>query len=224
MHRHPLDGKVYPSKSFDKLNHIKLGQNTEDIKNLVSESVIRCGLRVYRIMRQIDKVITPIKPQQWTALSEILERPIPDLRELFFEDSKMTRRLKYSEKTITPRPRHRPFDAALYILVNYLRMHMLKNKGKPHNELIADFLNEQRIDKTLFGPDRISRLARIDISSFRSIYEFYREVYAAPSLKDAKSFEDILAFINETDRIAVDRPSDRIYDLAFPPFDDFFPL
>jgi hypothetical protein len=48
-----LSKTTYPVDSFDSLNCLLPGKFTNELVSIISLNVVQCGVRVYRIMREI---------------------------------------------------------------------------------------------------------------------------------------------------------------------------
>jgi hypothetical protein len=220
--KHPLRTKlVYPPDFFDRLGHLLPGPNTEKLISLISENCVRRGIQVFRVVREIEKHITPILRDDLVKASNCLGvAPFTRLEELISKDSEIARRIMFGQ-VLKDRGAHRPRDYALCIFIIYLRKHVQRLWVRPHNAVICDFLDEQGMSDK-YTPDRISKLARMDFQKLKEIYDFFLDVYEAPGIS-VESLDCLLHFVRETRRIPVDDPSsDRDLSL-FPPWTDFMP-
>jgi len=203
-----LTSRVYPTKSFDELNKLLPGPTTDELASLISENVVRCGIRVFNVMRDIEKSITPISRRKleqackalgWTDTPKEIKpkRPIAkeqlnELGETEFQTRTQIDQLeillranpglarRIEKYYLFPREPNRPRDYPLNILILYLRSHILKVRPRPHNELICDFLAEQEIHDR-FMPKEISDIVKkISVEQFEKVYRVFHEIYEAP--------------------------------------------
>jgi len=223
---HPLTEPLYPLNSFDQLNHLEQGNATNKLILLISKNVVQCGIRVYRILRDIKKEIAPITQKDLKKICMILGWPTNDhgidyLVQRITADPKTARKVTYGD-LIKPMA-YRPPNYPLYILVIYLRRHLIRIKARPHNALISDFLSEQRINDK-YSPDRISKVSRMDLQRLEDIYNLFLKIYEAPGSGGDVSLDSILTFEEETRRLAVNASADNpMRDIVFPSWKDFMP-
>jgi hypothetical protein len=57
---------------LEQLNNLEEGEETENLKEILSENLLKCGIRVFRIMSAIDK-LKPIKRDQIRRAAKILD-------------------------------------------------------------------------------------------------------------------------------------------------------
>jgi len=238
---HPLKTSlVYPPDFFDRLSHLLPGLKTDELIKKTSENIVSCGIRVYRIIREIQGQLRPITNKDLREVSSVLLKALlrgNDLPEaskefkaklpmfsfkiemLLSKDAAFSRQIALGRLV---KPSHRPPDIALNVLIIYLREHLKAKQYRPNNALICEFLSEQGI-KEGFEPYRISKLAaKINPTKLKEIYEFFQEVYESPGIW-SDSLNSLLGFLHETNRVAVDKPSE-LRDLSlFPLWDEFMP-
>ncbi|MBE9571633.1 MAG: hypothetical protein IMF11_13475 [Proteobacteria bacterium] len=84
---------------YAQLNYLKKGPDTDKLIKLVTENVVKCGIRVYRIMRDIVKNIPPITKEQLKKASNILGYHNDQLLELFLinPDQKTAQRIEFGQ-------------------------------------------------------------------------------------------------------------------------------
>ena len=84
---------------YDQLNYLKKGPDTDKLIEQVTENVVKCGIRVYRIMRDIVKNIPPITKEQLKKAANILGYHSDQLLEylLINPDQKTTQRIEYGQ-------------------------------------------------------------------------------------------------------------------------------
>jgi len=220
--QHPLRTKfVYPTDFFDRLGRLLPGTNTEKLISLISENCVKRGIQVFRVMREIEKHITPILRDDLVKASNCLGvAPFTRLEQLISKDSEIARRIMFGQ-VLKDRGAHRPRDYALCILILYLRKHVQRLWVRPHNAVICEFLYEQGINDK-YTPDRVSKLARMDFKKMKEVYGFFLSVYEAPGTS-VDSLTDLLHFVRETRRIPIDDPSSEGDLSLFPPWIDFMP-
>jgi len=210
--------RTYPTDSFDRLSNLLPGPRTEELIEKTSENIVKCGIRVYRIIREIEASLTPITEPGLKKASFDLSISKGRLEKVLSNDPEFSRRIAFGRLC---RPNNRPPDNASYLLIIYLREHLKALLFRPHNALICDFLLEQKINDKI-NPARISKVAKIPHKKLKEIYEFFGNVYDAPGLS-SDSLDSFLRFLHETNRVAVDEPSE-LRDLSlFPSWDEFMP-
>jgi hypothetical protein len=228
-----LDSFFYSDEAFDQLSRITLEGDTQKLINMTSLNIVQCGVRVFRIMREIQRRIIPIsqddlrkaartlriQPQQdpdgvfptispGDTLRLILERD-PE------RDPNYIRRIAMGQ---IQRPNSRPVDLPLHILIFYLREHLKAKTKRPHNRIICGFLMEQDISEK--SESAITKSARKDADKMREVYEFFRDVYENPVLFTSSYLIEGLQQLN---RIAVSQPEEMRDASLFPPWQNYIP-
>jgi hypothetical protein len=232
--------RVYPVKSFDRLNSLENERGTDAIIQATSLSVVRCGIRVFRIMREIQNDIEPVSRKDISKAAEAVKqwgKKGLKVKGLLSEDDGIVRQIAKSE--LEHRPTNRPPDWPIIILALYLRMHLKKETARPHNEWICSFFSEQSISDTL-EERRISEWSsRIPNEKLVEAYITFFEIYEAPLNRDYHPYDvpppvlmpgetaptqrDIFSeYPKETRRICVDNPTGEFDFYVFPSVEIFF--
>jgi hypothetical protein len=210
------------SKSFtdmvDRLSYIEEDScvSTQSLIDKTSLNIVKCGVRVFRIMREIqgsdplrqpdiDKAAKTLRTGENTLLSILQSDPVQALRIAVGQFQN---------------PAHHPPDRPIHILVYFLRSHLMDCTRRPNNEIISGFLLEQDITETV-EPSRVTKICKsASPTILRDDYEFYREVYEHSELP--MNLTEILQ--RAVKRVVVDNPEHMRDVSLFPSWMDFLPI
>jgi hypothetical protein len=227
---------------FDVLHKIENGPATPDTKELIektSHNIVRCGIRVFRIMKDLEEAATPLSQLSIDGAAKKLgiykgpEGPEKDcpissggdvLRSILENDPKQKLRiilgqLKMKKRDVRGTKRGQPPDMPLHILTWYLSEHLICLTGSPNNKLIPGFFFEQGISQTEKKIERTRENWGGQI--LHSFYDLYRAAY--------KASVRIVADLSPLDRCpgdgvkTVDNATKERDSSVFPTWHDFMP-
>jgi hypothetical protein len=243
---HPFKGKepyhpTYSSTSasfyqvddYARLSSIENAKATWTLIELLSRNIVTCGIRVFRIMREIQGMITPLNQADLEKAGKILgitrlsqkgpdDNPPPTrgtiLRLILERDPDQARRIALGE---FQRPGHRPPDIPLHLLIFYLREHLKAGTRRPHNELVSGFLFEQDLGDV--SPNRITKVGKKgNRDRLHTAYDLFRETYEA-ALTPFSDLDEIMGQIKGLHIVVVDNPTHIRDTILFPSWEDYLP-
>jgi len=232
---HPAYSKpaeyLYSLDAIDTLSQVKDSIATAALIEKTSLNVVQCGIRVFRIMREIKAMIKPLSLADMERAAKILgitrypdEGPngIPTpsrgtiLRRILELDPHQARRIALGQ---FQQPGHRPPDMPLHILIFYLREHLRAHTRRPHNEIVSGFLLEQ--DLADISPNRITKIGTSENPNrLRAAYDLFREIYEAGN-PTPTSLEGLMSQYQGS--VIVDSPSHIRDTMLFPSWEDYLP-
>jgi hypothetical protein len=193
---------------YESLNDLKEGIATKQLVSELSWNIIQCGIRVFRIIKDLQKRIRPLDERKIKKAARILNLSNDRLTALILEDAMVRRRMALACH-FYPQQKNRPADFALNILIFYLSHYLTIKKGRPNWDLIAGFIHEQT--NILLEPSSLLRRAeRNPKKDLARVYSIYHEIYEGAKANDLDS---IMQRQRESQRIAVNKPS------PFPQYD-----
>lgn len=210
--------KGLSARDYDSLNYLTSDKvpDTQELIKLIGENTLKCGVRVYRIMRNLQGCYTRIEKNKLKKAAKQLTIAPGELFQVLWTNAKIARGLEMDR---FDQNRHRPPDLPLNILIFYLVRCVEKATGKPSHTIIGGFLSEQGITNYL-QPSAISRRTyRYSLQQLKQAYNLFREVYTASS---GKTLTAVLGFVEEMRRSTIDHLSSE-RDLLFPTWQHFLP-
>ncbi|MDY6950241.1 MAG: hypothetical protein SWE60_01905 [Thermodesulfobacteriota bacterium] len=220
----PLKGLVqYTVEDYDRLNYLEDAPDTKRLIKALSESIVRCGIRVYRIMRDIQKKVRPLTEEDLEKpASELDLEPDQLFRLLTADPDPVTaQRIEHGQHTPDRGP-GRPPDFPKIILSVYLHSHLRTATGKAKYSLIDGFLLEQNIGDAREESSVSRQVRRYPSEDLEAVYRAFRQVYIAPHVYGPSTLESILDSVQEMRRATRDKPEGE-RDLLFPAWEDYLP-
>ncbi|RJR43511.1 MAG: hypothetical protein C4576_14215 [Desulfobacteraceae bacterium] len=217
-------------EEYDSLNKIREDETTPSTSILVQtlgRSTVSCGLRVYRIILEIEKTCKPpLLGDQIEKAARILNEDVDSLVTVLSSDKKMTRRIEYG-RHFEPRGKGGQESFPYKILVYFLAKHLEHKTGNVDVDLIADSIVEQGIKDNLNANAVWKTYNYANGNTIHQVYMWFWSIYAAATIapiggetSGKVSLEEILESVHETRRAAVDNPKIE-KDLLFPSFEQF---
>lgn len=213
----------YSVEDLSSLNKVNKREVISRLKQLIGKSAVHCGLRVFKIMREIEKSCKP------PLTDEILEETAKILKEeknlvidLLSKDKRISRRIDYGQ-LFEPKKRGGQHDLPYDILIYYLEKHLQKSdridEKESHYRLIADFLNEQEIKDGISSNAVWKTYNYAEPTLLKRSYEWFWSVYVTTKIPPS-NMDEIFNAIDKTQIITTDNPESE-KDILFPPWEVF---
>ncbi|EFK06723.1 conserved hypothetical protein [delta proteobacterium NaphS2] len=233
------DTPFYPVKEYDSLSKIEMTITTQSLIEKTSLNIVKCGVRVYRIMKAIEDAIDPLTQEDLekagakavealrinNSFSAGPDEDLPTisfgnlLRSILEKDPYQARRIALGQ---LQKSFGRPTDIPMHIFIFYLREHLKACTGKFNNDTISGFLLEQDLGE--IAPDGISkRMGKSTHERLQEAYELYLDIYEIPIAASSSSLEDLMAGFENVNRIAADHPTEIRDTSLFPTWKNYLP-
>ena len=120
----------YTLKDIDRLNFIEKGKSTDELIKILSNNIVACGVRIYRIMSEIESSINPINRKQIILASKKLGYSVDAFLKLIegFGDPIIKKRISLGQHLYHSREQPKPLFRVFKVSASDLENLSIENK------------------------------------------------------------------------------------------------